>query len=158
MGHNDAHAEFTKGVTMPTTELTEEHSMQLVADALVGRIVTAVGSVASIHPVSHTVVDGSIYFRTIPGDKLAALTVNAAVLFEADEIGEGSAWSVIVHGRARRLDDEPDELARISPQLRDPFIRGRRDAVVEVIPESISGRRFEPAEEDDDEVVIEPTD
>lgn len=142
---------------MPTTELTEAQSMELVGAALVGRIVTAVENIISIHPVSHTVIDGSIYFRTVPGDKLAALTINASVLFEADEITEDSAWSVVVRGFARRIDDDPTAIAGIAPLLRKPYLGGRRDVVVRIVPESVSGRLFVP-DADDEDVVAEPTD
>lgn len=142
---------------MPTTELTEEQSLELVGDSLVGRIVTAVEDFISIHPVSHTVIDGAIYFRTVPGDKLAALTINAAVLFEADDITADSAWSVVVRGYARRIDDDPTAIAGITPLLRKPYLGGRREVVVRITPESVTGRRFVP-DDDDADVVAEPTD
>ncbi len=142
---------------MPTTELTEEQSMELVQNALVGRIVTTVEDFVSIHPVSHTVIDGAVYFRTVPGDKLAALTINAAVLFEADGITEDSAWSVVIRGYARRVDDDPTAIDGIVPRLRRPYLGGRREAIVRITPESISGRIFVPAGDDEDEF-LEPTD
>lgn len=138
---------------MPITELTEAESLELLAGCPVGRVVIAVDDITDIFPVSHTVLGGAVYFRTSPGDKLAGLTVNASVLFEADSLTESDAWSVVVRGLARRLDSDED-LEPIQGKLRDPFVRGRKDAVVRIVPASVSGRRFHPDDTDD----VEPPD
>ena len=141
---------------MPITELTETEALELLAGAPVGRIVIAVDDVTDIFPVSHTVIDGAVYFHTSPGEKLAGLTANASVLFEADSLTATDAWSVVVRGLARRLDSD-DELEPILSRLRDPFVRGRKDAVVRIVPASVSGRRFHPSADDDVEQT-DPTD
>ena len=130
---------------MTTIELTEAQSLVLVGQALVGRIVTTVDGSPQIHPVSHTVIEGAIYFRTLPGDKLLGITVNASVLFEADAVVDGTAWSVVVHGLARRIDEEPEVMSKIASQLREPFTGGDPDAVVRIVPQSVNGRLFPPS-------------
>ncbi|MET0713603.1 MAG: pyridoxamine 5'-phosphate oxidase family protein [Mycetocola sp.] len=142
---------------MPVRELTEAESLQFLADAPVGRIVIAVGDITDIYPVTHTVVDGAVYFRTAPGDKLAGLASNAAVLFEADDLTGGRAWSVIVRGLARRLEHD-DEIAPVLDRLRSPFARGRKDVLVRIVPSGVSGRLFEPTPDDDADEMLEPTD
>ncbi|MCP2033002.1 hypothetical protein L1277_003115 [Okibacterium sp. HSC-33S16] len=142
---------------MSVANLTEHESLARLAEAPVGRIVTVVDGIPYIHPVSHSVIQGFIYFRTLPGDKLVGIAVNASVLFEGDGIEGDSAWSVIVRGMARRVDDDPDEFGPVESQLRAPFVGGRREAVVRIVPQSITGRLFtqEAIEEGD---VTDPTD
>ena len=135
---------------MPMTELSEAESLHLLAGAPVGRIVISVNDIIDIYPVSHTVLDGAIYFRTAPGDKLAALAANAAVLFEADELTPTDAWSVVIHGLARRLEND-DEIEPVASTLRDPFVRGRRDVIVRIVPSAVSGRSFHPGDADDED-------
>lgn len=142
---------------MPVRELTKAESLELLAGAPVGRVVLSVGDITDLFPVTHTVVDGSVYFRTAPGEKLAGLAANAAVLFEADEISETRAWSVIVRGLARRLEHD-DEIEPVLGSLRSPFARGRKDVVVRIVPSSVSGRLFEPTSDDDEAETLEPTD
>jgi uncharacterized protein len=138
---------------MPITELTESEALELLASAPVGRIVIAVDDITDVFPVSHTVIDGAVYFRTSPGEKLAGLTANASVLFEADSLSDTDAWSVVVRGLARTLESD-DELEPVLDRLRAPFVRGRKDAVVRIVPASVTGRRFHPVADDD----VEPTD
>ncbi len=132
---------------MPITELSEAESLELLAGASVGRIVISVSDIVDIYPVSHTVLDGAIYFRTSPGDKLAGLAANAAVVFEADNLSEGDAWSVVVRGLARRLEHD-DEIEPVAERLNVPFVRGRKDVIVRIVPSSVSGRQIHPVEED----------
>lgn len=141
---------------MPMRELTSAESLELLEGAPVGRIVISVGDLTDIYPVTHTVIDGWVYFRTAPGDKLAGLASNASVLFEADDLSGARAWSVVVRGLARRLEHD-DEIDPVIDALRNPFAGGRKDVVVRIVPESVSGRVFEPTSDDGDETV-DPTD
>lgn len=133
---------------MPITELSDAESLELVAGASVGRIVISVGDITDIYPVSHTVLDGAVYFRTSPGDKLAGLAANASVLFEADELTSTDAWSVVIRGLACRLESD-DEIEPVTERLRSPFVRGRKDIIVRITPSSVSGRAMHPDEGDE---------
>ena len=134
---------------MPIRELTSVESLGLLGGAPVGRIVISVGDLTDIYPVTHTVIDGRVYFRTAPGDKLAGLASNASVLFEADDLSGARAWSVVVRGLARRLEHD-DETDPVLDALRNPFAGGRKDVVVRIVPQSVSGRLFEPDGGDDE--------
>lgn len=142
---------------MPMRELTEAESLERLAEAPVGRIVVTVGDITDIYPVTHTVIDGAVYFRTAPGDKLAGLAANAAVLFEADDLSTSRGWSVVVRGLARRLESD-DETDPVSDRMRSPFARGAKDVIVRITPSSVSGREFEPTEDDDAPGSPDPTD
>jgi nitroimidazol reductase NimA-like FMN-containing flavoprotein (pyridoxamine 5'-phosphate oxidase superfamily) len=132
---------------MPWRELPSGEAMSLAASAPVGRLVVAVGEIVDVYPVTHTVLDGHILFRTSPGSKLAGLAASAGVLFETDAVGEDESWSVVVRGVARRLERD-DELDAVRDALRPPFVRDRKDVVVRITPLAVSGRLFVPSDED----------
>lgn len=133
---------------MSTTELDEGESLALLASAPVARLIVSVSDVIDVFPITHTVIEGDVYFRTAPGEKLAGLAVNASVIIEADEFSASSSWSVVVRGLAHRMEDA-DESAEILPRLRDPFAGGWKEVVVRVVPSNVSGRRLERAPVDD---------
>lgn len=141
---------------MPTDDLGEAESLRLLSAAHVARLVVSVSDIIDVFPVTQTVVDGDVLFRTAPGSKLAGLAANASVLVEADEFGPQVSWSVVVRGMARRIEDR-EELEALEPILRDPFAGGRKEVVVRVTPTNISGRVIERAPLEDD-VVLDPPD
>jgi hypothetical protein len=140
---------------MPAVEVPTDEALSLLASAPVGRLVVSVADILDIFPVTHTVVDGDIAFRTAPGSKLAGLAVNASVLFEADSFGATESWSVVVRGLARRLERD-DEISGFEGLLRPPFARGRKDVVVRIRPRTVTGRRFTPGDEDEPFVLDAP--
>lgn len=91
-------------------------------------------------PVNFRFLDGDIVFRTRAAGPLAA-AAGTAVSFEVDRIDEAMSegWSVLVTGRARRIDDAA-ELARLEELGLEPWPGGRRRAVIRVEAASISGR------------------
>jgi transcriptional regulator with XRE-family HTH domain len=97
-------------------------------------------------PVNFRFVDGGIVFRTRAGGQLAA-AAGSAVSFEVDRIDEAMSegWSVLVIGRARRIDDVA-ELARLVALDLEPWPGGRRRAVIRIEPASISGRSIRQQE------------
>lgn len=111
-----------------------------------GRLaVSAAGSI-DILPINYVVYKDKIYFRTAPGTKLASLTVNRNVAFEIDEVQDGTARSVVVHGTARELDrsDEKDEIDALPLT---PWIPTLKYSFVEITPTDITGRQFDIAPE-----------
>ncbi len=75
-----------------------------------------------------------------PGTKLAALTINAVVAFEADKIKDGAAWSVVAKGTARVLESQSEiDAADLLPL--DPWTPTPKSAYVEITPVSVAGRR-----------------
>jgi nitroimidazol reductase NimA-like FMN-containing flavoprotein (pyridoxamine 5'-phosphate oxidase superfamily) len=63
------------------------------------------------------------------------------VSFEVDHIDEAMSegWSVIVTGRARRVDD-PSELEQLAQLGIEPWAGGSREAIIRVEAAEISGR------------------
>ena len=106
----------------------------------IGRLVflTERGPVAL--PVNFRFVEGDIVFRTDATGSLAA-AAGTTVSFEVDHIDEAMSegWSVIVTGRARRVDD-PSELERLAQLGIEPWAGGTREAIIRVDAAEISGR------------------
>ena len=73
-----------------------------------GRLATGAKGIVDIFPVNYLVHEQRILFRTAPGTKLVNLTAAPLVAFEADGFDGRWHWSVVIHGRARRLDNDAD--------------------------------------------------
>ena len=86
--------------------------------------------------------------RTNPGTKLAELTINDKVAFEADGITSDEAWSVVIIGTARTLQSqtEIDDADKLPLQ---PWIPTRKYTYVEITPSEVHGRHFDLGSEPD---------
>jgi nitroimidazol reductase NimA-like FMN-containing flavoprotein (pyridoxamine 5'-phosphate oxidase superfamily) len=122
--------------------LSEEECWDLLARGQLGRLALAVNGEPDIFPVNYVVDGPRLLFRTAPGAKLAELSANPHVAFEADEHDDTSAASVVVKGVAKRLElqreiDAADALPLVpwTPTLKYRWVR--------ITPVSISGRRFQ---------------
>lgn len=84
--------------------LSEAESWTLLREAVVGRLAVIVDDRPDIFPVNHLVDHGSVVFRTAAGTKLAG-AVGHWVAYEVDgyDLQTGSAWSVVVKGRAHEV-------------------------------------------------------
>ena len=124
-------------------ELSETESWTLLREAVVGRLAVVVDDRPDIFPVNHLVDLGSVLFRSGEGTKLTAAIGNP-VAFEVDgyDLETSSAWSVVVKGRATRVNRLDDVLSVISLP---PFAwhSAPKPHFVRIEPDSITGRRFE---------------
>lgn len=125
----------------PVHKLTEEQCWELLAHSAHGRVATAAAGIIDIVPVNFAVHKGYIFIRTAPGNKLAAMTVNSSIAFEADGVLSDEAWSVVVHGTAAVLESE-EEIREARESGVTPWIPTLKDAWVRVKAERISGRHF----------------
>jgi nitroimidazol reductase NimA-like FMN-containing flavoprotein (pyridoxamine 5'-phosphate oxidase superfamily) len=114
----------------------------LLQDSVVGRLAVCLDGQPDIFPVNHTVDHGSVVFRTAAGTKLAA-AVRRQVAFEADgyDVSDGTAWSVVVKGKAEKL-DEAQELLRALRLPIFPWHDSPKPWFVRIEPTSVTGRRF----------------
>src|SRR6266700_892349 len=89
--------------------ITRGESLRLLGEVSMGRVVFTSLALPAIRPVNHVMEDGQIIIRTQPDSALARAVRpgHAVVAYEADAIdpGEHKGWSVIVVGRATRLED-----------------------------------------------------
>lgn len=130
------------------TRLTDEECWELLGQQQLGRLVTHVGDVLDIFPVNYVVDDGTVVFRTAAGSKLFEIAVQDHVLFEVDDYTAAAAWSVVVHGRARRLDTVEEVAAADELPLR-PWIPTLKYNYVRIEPERVTGRSFLRGDEPD---------
>jgi uncharacterized protein len=135
----------------PILNLTEDQTWKLIEGTKHGRLVVTVGGEPDIFPVNYAVSDRKLYLRTAPGNKLAELTINSKVLFETDGILSDEAWSVVVRGTARALEQSADIAAAESLGLK-PWVPTLKDFYVEIEPTSVSGRHFQFGEHPEREI------
>lgn len=106
-----------------------------------GRLAVLGRDRVDIFPVNYLFFDGDLYFRTAPGSKLEALGANAEVAFEIDGRGRRKVWSVVVHGRARSVDDEaPARRSGVSRIRTD--LPGEKNHYVTIEADEVTGRSF----------------
>lgn len=109
----------------------------------VGRVGICTEEGPLVLPVNYLVDHGTVVFRTGAGSKLAAATERATVAFEVDgyDVAQGTAWSVVVRGRAEMLNTLHTQLEALDLPL-FPWHAAPRSAFVRIVPEQVTGRRF----------------
>jgi uncharacterized protein len=132
----------------PGTILSEAESWRLLEHCDHGRIALSVSDEPDIFPINFLAHDGVLLLRTNPGMKVAELTVNHKVAFEADGISSDEAWSVVVKGTARVIDSQ-SEIDRMDQLPLKPWIPTLKYTYVEITPKSVSGRHFDLGREPD---------
>ena len=130
----------------PVLELNDGQSWRLLEGTKHGRLVVSVAGEPDIFPVNYVSANGKLYLRTAPGNKLAQLTINSAVLLEADGILSDEAWSVVLRGKARVLSNSA-ELAAVEELGLKSWVPTLKDFYVEIEPTSVSGRHFQLGEQ-----------
>lgn len=125
-----------------TNELTPEECWTILYEERLGRLALAMAGVPDIVPVNYVAAKERLFLRTAPGNKLLGLAMNARIAFEVDRYDAALAESVVVHGTARVIDDS--EVANEVEELGlQPWIDTDKPYVVEIVPEEITGRRYE---------------
>ena len=122
--------------------LSREECDLLLAGGGVGRFVFLAPQGPVALPVNFRYQDGDVLFRTRPTGALAT-AAGTTVSLEVDQIDEpmSEGWSVLVTGRARLVDD-PAELEQAADLGIEPWPGGRREALMRIETEAISGRRI----------------
>lgn len=126
----------------PTVEeLDRNGCWALLQQHTTGRVAVIERNEPAVYPVNYVVIQGRIRFRTAPGAKLLGLLLDGRVAFEIDGIEGETAWSVLVRGFAEEVVLAPDRTT--APSLPEaPWVPGPRDAIVEITPSALTGRRF----------------
>ena len=122
--------------------LSREECERYLAAGGVGRFVFLAPQGPVALPVNFRFLDGDVLFRTRPQGALAA-AAGTTVSLEVDQIDEAMSegWSVLVTGRARLVDD-PAELEQAAGLGIEPWPGGRREALMRIETEAVSGRRI----------------
>jgi nitroimidazol reductase NimA-like FMN-containing flavoprotein (pyridoxamine 5'-phosphate oxidase superfamily) len=135
----------------PILKLDDEQSWKLIDSTKHGRLVVTVAGEPDIFPVNYLASGRKLFLRTAPGNKLAELTINSKVLFETDGVLSEEAWSVVLRGTARVLDQSADIAAAEALGLK-PWVPTLKDFYVEITPTSVSGRHFQFGEHPEREI------
>lgn len=125
----------------PMREMRSAECWERIEAAPYGRLGTYAGGEMDLFPVNHGVDRFSIVFRTAPGTKLLALTVDQQVLFQVDGIDGDEVFSIVIKGRANRVerDREIEAAERLDLVTWAP---GRKDRWVRITPRDVQGRAF----------------
>jgi nitroimidazol reductase NimA-like FMN-containing flavoprotein (pyridoxamine 5'-phosphate oxidase superfamily) len=124
----------------PVAEMTAEECWSHLEEEEFGRLAYRLVDEVHIVPVNFVVDGHTLLFRTAAGNKLLAAALASDVAFEIDQREEDSAWSVVVRGHLRRL--EEDEQHRVDNLPEHSWISTRRDEVIDLVPEVVTGRKF----------------
>ncbi len=118
--------------------------MALLEQTSFARVGVSVDALPAILPVTITLLDERIVFRTVPGTKLAMASQGSILAVEADGYDEtvGEGWSVLVRGVATEL-TLPSALDRARAQLAGSWIDGETaEHYVAVSCDLVTGRRL----------------
>jgi nitroimidazol reductase NimA-like FMN-containing flavoprotein (pyridoxamine 5'-phosphate oxidase superfamily) len=116
----------------------------LLASTPLGRVGFAVDGRQVILPVNFLWFEESVVFRTLEGEKLEAAILTQPVAFEVDswDAKDRSGWSVLVKGKALRV-DQWAEIEQLERQGLVPWSRRKwRPYWVRIEPTEITGRRL----------------
>ncbi|VXC11757.1 pyridoxamine 5'-phosphate oxidase family protein [Aeromicrobium sp. 9AM] len=124
-------------------ELPENECLALLETTTVGRIAFVDGQGQQLVPVNFAVMNGAIYFRTLPGGFLAQLARgHDDVAFGVDHQDVfRHGWNVTVRGSAREVEDRATINQVLSNHRLEPWAGGVRPLVIKVSPTSIAGRK-----------------
>jgi hypothetical protein len=123
------------------TVLTPEACWDLLRSNQFGRLAMSVAGEPEIFPINYAVQDGTLVFRTAPGTKLAALTVNDIVALEIDGFDQTNGWSVVVKGQAHTAEWGTDFDDAAKSGLR-PWVATVKQVFVRIRPRQVTGRRL----------------
>jgi nitroimidazol reductase NimA-like FMN-containing flavoprotein (pyridoxamine 5'-phosphate oxidase superfamily) len=120
--------------------LTPEQCWERLEAEELGRLAYRLVDEVHVVPLNYVVHGRTLYFRTAEGNKLLAAALHSEVALEIDWYDDASAWSVVVRGRMRIL--EEDEQHRLDTEPRRPWVPTLKYDVVELQPEVVTGRLF----------------
>lgn len=125
-------------------ELSEVECWRLLQSATLGRLAIVVAGRPEIFPMNYAVSSGSVLFRSADGSKVKHGAGSVAA-FEIDGYAPetGTGWSVVVQGRLDEITGRTDAAARALLEISvHPFAAGRKDHVLALRGERVTGRRF----------------
>jgi nitroimidazol reductase NimA-like FMN-containing flavoprotein (pyridoxamine 5'-phosphate oxidase superfamily) len=132
-------------------ELSESECLELLRTHRFGRIAVVIDGHPIIFPVNYAIDGDAVVFRTGAGTKLSG-AVMGRMAFEIDGTDEESrtGWSVIVQGVGSEITTALDHRSEQLRQLEvEPWVPGEQARWVEVLPQSVTGRRLRRVEAPD---------
>lgn len=125
--------------------LDRRECLRLLRSVRVGRLVFTEDALPAVQPVTFRMHDDDVIIRVAGGGKLRAAIENWVVAFQADELDANleAGWSVTVVGHAAQITDVGEQVELSRPWLR-PWAGGRRDHLIRIRTEQVTGRRLHP--------------
>jgi uncharacterized protein len=126
--------------------LDEPEALALAASMPVGRIVHVRDDRLFVAPVNFLLERRDVLIRTADGaELLEAARRKALAALEVDNLLDWSrsGWSVLIRGRLIEVTD-PKTVERVLSSGLRPWSEGKRDHVVCLSGEEVTGRRIEP--------------
>lgn len=123
--------------------LSDDECRALLDSTTVGRIAFVDHEGQQLVPVNFALIDGEIFFRTLPDGFLSGLARgHEDVAFGVDHHDVfGAGWNVTVRGAARQVEDRATINKVLSRHQLTPWAGGVRPMVIRVTPKAIAGRR-----------------
>jgi nitroimidazol reductase NimA-like FMN-containing flavoprotein (pyridoxamine 5'-phosphate oxidase superfamily) len=114
---------FEDGMSAQIEVLTRGQCLELLRAMRVGRVVFTESALPAVQPVTFRVHGQHVVIRVHHGVNLTAITGNAVVAFEADDLDPDllTGWSVTVVGHANLVDDV-DEVGDPSDSHSDHYV------------------------------------
>ena len=123
------------------TQLSADECWSLLRTVDLGRLALISDGVPHIYPLNYLIGDRVLYFRSAPGDKLAAIGADNVVAFEADGIYSRQRWSVVIRGTAHRLNYD-SEIESSGVMELQSYLASDKWNYVRIDPDVVTGRRF----------------
>ena len=122
---------------------TEDECFDRLEIGSIGRVALSVSDTPAVFPVNYQLVDRVIYFKSGEGIKLEEAKRMAVVAFQIDQFDTcyHHGWSVLAVGPARVVGD-PGLVDKVARSALRPWAPGHRDALIQITPESVTGRRI----------------
>ncbi len=125
--------------------LTPVESLELVKEAMIGRVVFVAPGGPVALPVNYCLSRDKIVFRVEQQSSLRK-ALNGPVAFEVDHIDPetSSGWSVLLRGSVTEVSNEqvPDLVHQIKNTLPRPWAEGIHNIWMVIEPKEITGRRL----------------
>lgn len=124
--------------------MSEDECLSLLSSTTVGRVAFCGADGPELVPVNFALINGTIYFRTLPDGFLSQLSrgndgVAFGIDFHDDSTLEG--WNVTIKGPASQVEDRATINLVLGHGQLKPWAGGVRPLVIRVEVRSISGRR-----------------
>lgn len=109
----------------------------------IGRLAVIIDDAPEIFPINFAVQHSAIVFRSAEGSKIDALLHTSRVALEVDgfEPESNTAWSVVLKGRAKPINDTDELLDTLSLDV-FPWQPGAKNRFIRIDAEVVTGRRF----------------
>lgn len=133
----------TAGAESAIKELGVHDCWKFLDSTSLCRIAFAHGDAVENFPVNFVATNGTLLIRTGEGTKLSSLADGKTVAVEADGMNQYGtiAWSVIIKGHATGVSDAEETQDAMDAGL-SPWQPGRKNILIRITPQAISGRKF----------------